>query len=117
MTEQEPKDFVGAGLRYVPPGRQSTLFLNVLPELHGVTWCDVTLAYVSALKPSVIRVVFEDDGVKCDVCSHRVTVILNRLGFITSVHQELDVQLPAWVHHGHQLEQELKALKNSYKES
>lgn len=77
--------------------------VRVLPELVGKPWNDITKAYMRSLRPSRVRVVRDGDPVTSDAVSWRVTVYLTTSGSIHHVEQEVEVDLPDGVDHGHML--------------
>lgn len=81
-----------------PNGSFSYTSIDVLPFLKGRPWDDVSLAYVSGLRPSYIRVVH--GAMHCDARVWRVTVYLDDKDLITDISQEVMVWLPEGVRHG-----------------
>jgi hypothetical protein len=98
LTANEYMD--DCGVRYVPPGRQSSVYLPMLTQLNGLPWDELTLAYVSTLRPSYIRVVQSNGGVTADSRAWRVTVTLKDQR-IVAIEQETPIQLPTGIAHGH----------------
>lgn len=74
--------------------------IHPLEFLHGAPWDDLALAWVSALRPSRVRVI--SDAEQCDSQVWRVTVYVSD-GTITSITQEVSVGLPISVENGHDL--------------
>jgi len=77
--------------------------VRVLPELEGKPWNEITKAYMRSLRPSVVRVVQNGAPVTSDAKLWRATVYLTRSGSIDLIEQEVEVDLPAGVDHGHAL--------------
>lgn len=80
--------------------RSGVAVIYPLEFLHGAPWDDLALAWVSALRPSRVRVI--SDAEQCDSQVWRVTVYVSD-GTITSIMQEVSVGLPISVEHGHDL--------------
>ena len=97
------------GLKFTPWGCTSFITVRVLSELIGKPWNEITLAYVSAVNPSLIRVT--SGIVTADAVRGRVTVFLGEDGNIEYVEQEESVSLPPSIANGYELEQALKKLK------
>lgn len=77
--------------------------VRCLPELEGAPWNEITQAFMRALRPSTVRVIA--DGVeKSDAIAWRVTVRLDESGNIERIEQEVEVDLPDGVAHGHDLQ-------------
>jgi hypothetical protein len=77
--------------------------IEVLPEIIGKPWCDITQAYLRALRPSDVRVVVDGEEIKSDAKLWRVTVFLSAIRnprTVTRVEQEVEVNLPPGVDHG-----------------
>jgi hypothetical protein len=79
------------GAEYAEPDRgYGYTVIDVLPELIGLPFDNLALAYLRALRPSTIRVC--DDGVLClDSRSWRVTVHLGPDKRIVKIEQEVEV--------------------------
>ncbi len=84
--------------------------VRVLPELEGKPWNDVTKAYMRALRPSSVRVIPDGEAMTSDANLWRVTVNLTRSGLIRRIDQEVEVDLPEGVDHGHALHCKLDKL-------
>lgn len=84
--------------------------VRVLPDLEGKPWNDVTTAYLRSLRPSVVRVVPGGGEVTSDAKLWRVTVFLTPSGLIETIEQEVEVDLPEGVEHGHALRCRLERL-------
>ncbi len=113
MSFPDPKTFCHAG-GIEPPdlrkqGCHSSTSLTVLPELTGKPWDEVALAYVMALRPSVIRVC--EIG-HLDSWPRRVTVWMKD-DKISRIQQEVDVCLPDGIVHGTSLKHALRYGKDS----
>ena len=101
--------FSGQGKKYEPEtDRRGYLSVEMLSFLCGRPWDEVALAYVSALKPSYIRVIRYNDGQTMDGISDRVTVYLTESLNIESITQEVEVCLPDRIAHGGALRLALK---------
>lgn len=83
--------------------RYGFLCVRALPELEGKPWNDVTRAYMRSLRPSVVRVVPDGGVITSDAKLWRVSVYLTAAGTIRLVEQEVEVDLPFGVEHGHAL--------------
>ena len=75
--------------------------MRVLRFLQGRPWDEIALAWVHALRPSMIRVVRGEETL--DAVCWRVSVYLGAGGLIQSVRQEVEVGLPEGVEDGHDL--------------
>lgn len=85
--------------------------VDVLPEIIGRPWCEVTKAYLRALRPSEVRVIEHNGVMKTDAVTWRVTVQLTALGRVAAVHQEVEVDLPSGIAHGYALGRTLDMLE------
>lgn len=83
----------------VPAGNVAAVSVSVLGCLHGRRWDEISLAIVSALDPSAIRVI-KDGMLTADSWLYRVTVMLDEEQIIQSVTQELPVILPLGIQQG-----------------
>lgn len=84
----------------------SSTVIEVLPELKGKLWNEVTLAFVHGLRPSAIRVT---EGVMtCDGVTNRVTVLVDEKNHIKKITQEVEVGLPEKVAHASALHDALR---------
>lgn len=99
-----------SGKDFEPSDRYSFLSVEVLPELIGQEWNDVSLAYVSGINPTKIRVTEEE--VTCDSQIGRVTVYVEN-NKIRKIYQEARVSLPDDVKNGYCLSLALKFGKDS----
>lgn len=108
--EQVMKDYFSSqGRQYEPEtDRHGFLSIEVLGFLIGKPWDEVALAYVSALRPSYIRVIRHDGGQTMDAMQDRVTVHLREDGMIGEIEQSVRVWLPEKVAHGDALRLALK---------
>lgn len=98
----------GAPMPAYPHG--SFMVQQVCSELIGQPWDDLSVAFLSGVNPSGVRVIPYDGLVKSDARSGRVTVHLRKDGItIDSVEQEVSVGLPSWVENGHDLHCRMKA--------
>ena len=97
------------GKKFEGTGRQSFCVVEMLPFLKGLPLNDLTWNWITALRPSWVRV--SDDGeVTCDAQNWRVTVYLNgKTKLIDKIEQEVSVGCVG-VHHGHDLSLKTKAL-------
>ena len=77
--------------------------IRCLPELEGKPWSELAAAFLRALRPSAVRVVLPGEGVKTDAIVWRVTVYLTDRCTIERIEQEVEVDLPDGVQHGHDL--------------
>lgn len=75
--------------------------IKALEFLVGRAWDDIALAYVHALRPSMIRVVRAEETT--DAQPWRVTVYVDEKDIITGIRQEVEVWLPQGVEDGHAL--------------
>ena len=64
--------------------------IDVLPELTGVPWCNLALAFIASLRPCGIRV-SRDGSVTTDAWPWRVTVLLAEDGTIERIYQEVQI--------------------------
>jgi hypothetical protein len=70
------------------------LSIDVLPLLKGKPWDDLALSYVSALRPSLIRVIKWGEGQAANAVTWRVTVNLDENNLIRKITQEVEVCVP-----------------------
>ncbi len=93
-----PESYIGRpngrqGAEFKPFPNRGYLSLEVLPVLNGRPWDGVALGYVHSLRPTHVRVV--DDGIiQLDSQTWRVTVYVDKDGFIECIEQEVEVGLP-----------------------
>ena len=66
--------------------------INVLSELKGKPWDDIALAYISALRPSRIRVTSGIINLDCHLW--RVTVYVDNFNIIERIEQEVRIGIP-----------------------
>lgn len=105
----KPNDYLStSGNRYVGPDRRGYTSIPVLPQLWGEPWNEIALAYVHALRPSLVRVVHAEETT--DAVCWRVTVYLKGER-IESIEQEVEVGLPEDCQHGSALEIALEKQK------
>lgn len=98
----------GAPMPTYPHG--SWMVQQVCPELIGQPWDDLSVAFLSAVRPSGVRVISYGDAMKSDAREGRVTVHLRKDDItIDSVEQEVAVGLPSWVEHGYDLKRRMKS--------
>lgn len=103
------KDYIHSqGHRFEESDRRGYLSIDVLDFLKGKPWDEVSLAYVSALRPSYIRVILHGQGQTLDAMTDRVTVHLDEAGKIDEISQEVSVWLPERVAHGEALRHALQ---------
>jgi hypothetical protein len=104
------KDYFSAqGKKYEPESsRYGFLSVELLGFLTGKPWDEVALAYVSALRPSYIRVIRHNGSQTMDAMNDRVTVHLGEDDKIEDITQEVQVWLPERVAHGDALRIALK---------
>ena len=88
--------------------RYGFLSIRVLECLTGKPWDEIALAFVSALRPSYIRVIRFNSGETMDAMLDRVTVYLGEDELITKLRQEVRVWLPENVAHGSALRNALE---------
>lgn len=81
------------------------LSVEMLSFLRDQPWDDVARAYVTALRPSEVRV--STGELKSDAKPWRVTVIVDAAERITEISQEVEVELPPGIENGHALACEL----------
>jgi len=79
--------------------------IRVLEFLNGRPWDDIALAYVHALRPSMIRVTCGETTL--NVILWRVTVFTDQNNIIKYIEQEVEVALPERIEHGQHLREEL----------
>jgi len=112
MTKQTAQDFLdGDELDYVPAGRQSYLVLNAFHDLVGLPWNEATLSYVTALKPSRIRIVKPGTVLRDNTIDRRLTIELDADNKIVHIEQELAVQLHGSFKNGFELRTEIGMMK------
>jgi hypothetical protein len=66
--------------------------VNVLPELIGKEWNEISMCYVLSLEPVAIRV--SEGMVTLDSCAGRITVIVTPLNKIVDVTKEVRIPVP-----------------------
>lgn len=68
--------------------------IEVLPELIGLPWNEITMCYVLSLRPSAVRV--SCDSVTADSCPNRVTIFINNKTdrIIQSISMEVTIPCP-----------------------
>lgn len=71
------------------PSSRGYTVLEVLPQLKGMPFNNLALAYIVTLHPSKIRATY--DAVTCDACADRVTVYLTEDKKIEKIHQEVAI--------------------------
>lgn len=81
--------------------RTSWTSITVLECLVGLPMDDLARSYISALRPSEVRV--STGLLKSDAREWRVTVMTNEDGIITEITQEVAVELPEGVQNGYEL--------------
>jgi hypothetical protein len=89
----KPKDFVV--YHHAIPKKETSFCstsIEVLPELIGLEWNEVTMCYVLGLNPSAVRVSY--DMVTLDSCANRITVMLDENDKITSITMEIYMPAP-----------------------
>lgn len=101
------------GADYRTDGDKIFSTIRVLLELKGKPWDEISLAYVSALRPSRIRVLNAGDAIQLDFRSWRVTVCIEKSGLIDHVFQEVSLDCPPGIHNGEQLDWALRRGINS----
>lgn len=84
--------------------------IRVLHQLVGKPWSVITGAYVSALRPSTVRVVTAGAAVETDAVLWRVTVYLTPAGCVEQIEQEVEVALPPGARSGYELDSALRGL-------
>jgi hypothetical protein len=88
--------------------------IEVLPEIVGKPWNEITQAYLRALRPSSVRMVVDGEAITSDAKLWRVTVFLEAMSaprLVRHVEQEVEVDLPPGVDHGHALHCRMMDLK------
>jgi hypothetical protein len=78
--------------------------MAVLRELYGQPWDAKAMNLIDTLRPSYVRVTSTDGR------PWRVTVVVNELGLIKSISQEVTVGLRGGFENGHAVSQWLKGL-------
>lgn len=93
--QNKPEDFIVYHHK-VPKKEWDTsgTTIEVLPDLIGVPWNEITMCYVLSLNPSAVRV--SAGSVTADSCPNRITVMVNNLKekIITSIYMEVIVPCP-----------------------
>jgi hypothetical protein len=89
--------------------RQSTLVVEVLAQVRGEPWNDLTRALVSALRPSQVEVIEHNAAETTNAMPWRVRVYLRENKMIDRVQQECLVELPDGCNNGYDLAQLLRA--------
>lgn len=86
--------------------RRGYTSIEVLSFLVGLPLDDLAHCYLHALRPSSIRVStgFLTSDAKC----WRVTIMVDSANTITSITQEVEVELRGGIAHGHALDCELR---------
>ena len=87
---------------FVPSESFGWTSIDVLPDLIGHPWNDITQAFLRAVRPSRVRVLQVGDVETTDAIAWRVTVYV-RNGTINSITQEVEVDLPPGIAHGFDL--------------
>lgn len=103
----KPEDYIDKqGIPYVKDTGRSYGYktINILPELIGRQWDEISLGYVHAFKPSCIRVIPHNGMMTLDAMSRRVTVELNEQKRIKRINQEVEVMLPENIQNGEHLD-------------
>jgi hypothetical protein len=77
--------------------------VRVLPDLEGKRWGETAEAYLRSLRPSRVRVIKAGEPMTSDAWLWRVTVQLTAGGLVHSIEQEVEVDLPPGIDHGHHL--------------
>lgn len=72
--------------------RYSRASVEVLPELIGKPWNDITMCYVLSLEPSAIRV--SDGCVTLDGHTGRITVFVDSDNKIEKISKEVKIPIP-----------------------
>lgn len=72
----------------------SYTIIDVLEFLRGKPWNEYAAAYVHGLRPSEVRVLKYNQGLKCDARVWRVTVKLTKEDVIDDIQQEIEVGCP-----------------------
>lgn len=82
--------------------------IDVLECLRGRPYDEIAKAFISALRPSDIRIIHNSE-VHCDSFVWRVSVYLDKNQKIESIKQEVKCELPDNINNGYELK---KALNN-----
>ena len=107
----KPDDFYSRqGVRYQAGGVRGFLSVKVLPFLNGRPWDDIALGYVHSLRPSMIRVIRDEETM--DAQTWRVSVYVYDGNIIESIRQEVEVWLPDGIGCGADLRQALELKKD-----
>jgi len=77
------------GVRYDTPTERGYTVLEVLPQLVGVRLCNLVMAYVTALRPSTVRITRGE--VTTDAWPWRVTIFVDENDVVTKIEQEVNV--------------------------
>ncbi len=88
--------------------RGSYTTIHILQELLGKPFDEVALAYITAVKPTMLRVIPHDGSTTMDARNGRVTMSLDKDGLISRITQEVEVSLPDTISTGHHLGLALK---------
>lgn len=93
--QNKPDDFIV--YHHTRPKKEwdtSGTSIEVLPELIGLPWNEITMCYVLSLNPTAVRV--SSDCVTADSCPNRITVMVNNLAdkVITSISMEVRIPCP-----------------------
>lgn len=80
--------------------------IEALPFLRGLPLDDLAYAYIRALRPSKVRV--STGLLTSDAVCWRVTVLTDDDGIISSIFQEVEVDLRGGFAHGHALDCEMR---------
>lgn len=83
--------------------------VQVLPELIGLPWNDLTMCYVLSLEPTAIRV--STGMVTCDGCTGRITVYVDDDDNITQIDKEVRIPCLSGAN-GHVMSNMLESLKH-----
>lgn len=82
--------------------------VECLPHLKGRAFDEVARAYLTALRPSSIRLLTHNAGEYMDARTWRVSIYLDENEKIDSIWQEVEVALPEGVQNGYELDQRLR---------
>lgn len=107
----KPEDFIGMqGRQPQKEDTYSSTDCDILPEIWGLPWCDITMKKVLAMDPSFIRVTHGE--VTCDARHLRITVYVDKNNLITRVEQERRLPVePGFKDNGWLLDMQLTALR------
>lgn len=80
--------------------------ISILEFLNGKLWDEVALAYVLAMKPSVLRVT--TDAVSLDGDTNRITIFVNEDNTIRQIRKEICIYLPNGIANGYEMEMRIR---------